>query len=222
MKQLIVLLILISQTGFSQETWDDFSGDEKAFFYNISRRIEIIKPELFHLLEFTDSIPYINDTLPNYKYVERQVVMDPSKLLFHTDQLSRKSNGLISDLATHYALWELDAVLKFRNSEEEMHKSLNTKLKFFEKYVLQKIPQTAVKTLTNGNFVVDKAVRGYYEPGLSTSSKMSALMNSGFSLSDQMLILNAISLAEEKYIQIRSFEIFQLLGGECEDYLNFI
>jgi hypothetical protein len=222
MKQLLVLFLCVSLTGFSQETWDDFSGDEKAFFYNISRRIEIVQPELFHLLEFTDSIPYINDTLPNYKYVERQVVKDPSKLLLHTEQMSRKSNGLISDLATHYALWELDAVLKFRNSEEEMHKSLKPKLRLFEKYVLQKIPQTAVQTLTDGNFVVTKAVRGYYEPGLSTSSKMSALMNSGFSLNDQMLILNAISQAEEKYVQIRSYEIFQLLGGTCEDYQNYI
>src|SRR5690606_33367498 len=101
MRYLYLFLILNAFPVFSQDNWDDLSGEQKAFFYHIARRTEIIEPELFHLFEFTDSIPMINDTLPDYKYVEKQVVNDPEKLLLNKDQFARKPNGLISDLATH-------------------------------------------------------------------------------------------------------------------------
>jgi hypothetical protein len=222
MKNLYILLILFSSTAIAQDNWDDYSGEQKAFYYNISRRTEIINPELFHLFEFTDSIPYINDTLPNHKYVEREIVKSPEKLLLHADQFARKPNGLISDLATHFAIWELDAALKFRNSDLDQHKFLKPKLEQFEKYVLEKIPQSAVQTLSNNKFVVRKAVKGYYEPALQTADKMAALLNSGFTQNDQMLIVNSIARAEQKYISIRSYEIFKLLGGQCEDYMNYV
>ncbi|MCB9224718.1 MAG: hypothetical protein R2780_07230 [Crocinitomicaceae bacterium] len=222
MKNLCLILIFVSTSVFSQNTWDDLSGEQKAFFYNIARRTEILKPELLHLFEFTDSLPYINDTLPDYKYVEREVIKDKEKLVLHTDQMARKPNGLVSDLATHFALWELSAVLKFRNSDHEMHEWIKPRLRQFEKYAIEKMPLTAVEKLTSGNFVVRKPVFGYFEPSLQTSDKMAGLLNSGFSQNDQMLILNAIAHAEEKYIRIRSKEIFEMLGGQCEDYENYI
>ena len=208
--------------SFGQDSWEDMTGEQRAFFFNITRRNKVLKPEVLHLFEFTDSIPWINDTLPNYKYVERKVVANPDLLILHRDQFSRKSNGIVSDLATRFALWELDATLKFRNSDSEKHEYLKPKLKLFESYVLQQIPATVVKTLSDGSFVVDKAIQGYYEPGLQTGDKMSSLRNGGFSRGDQRLIINAISKAEQKYINIRSKEIFDLLGGECEDYVNLI
>ncbi|MEO9530935.1 MAG: hypothetical protein ABJG68_05465 [Crocinitomicaceae bacterium] len=222
MKHFLLILSFVSCLTYGQDSWDEMTGEQKAFMYSIARRTEILKPEVFHLFEFTDSIPWINDTLPDYKYVQRKIVSNPELLILHKDQFSRKSNGLVSDLATHFALWELDQVLKFRNSEEEIHEHLKPKLKEFEKYVLQQIPQTVVKTLSDGSFVVDKAIQGYYEPGLQTGDKMASLLNSGFSRGDQRLILNAIARAEEKYIHNRSYEIFEMLGGECEDFKNFI
>lgn len=222
MKHLYLIFILLSTSVFSQNNWDDMSGEQKAFFYNIARRTEILKPELLHLFEFTDSIPWINDTLPNYKYVEREVVKAPEKLILHTDQMARKSNGLVSDLATHFALWEMSQILKFRNSDHESHEWIKPKLRQFEKYAIEKMPLTAVEKLTSGNFVVRKPILGYFEPSLQTGDKMAGLLNSGFNQNDQMLILNAIAHAEEKYIQIRSKEIFELLGGEAEDYKNYI
>jgi len=213
---------LISTTSFSQQTWDDFSGEERAFFYHVCRRVEILKPELFHLFEFTDSIPWVNDTLPDYPYVEKKIVQHPEKLILHTDEMARKSNGLVSDLATAYALWELDKVLHFRASVDEKDKPLKEKLKIFEHYVLEEVPQTAVNTLTNGDYVLMKGVSGYYSPSLSVTDKLASLKNSGYSQSDQMLILNALMMAQEKYVQNRSYEIFGILGGKCEDYQNFL
>ena len=222
MKKFLLFFLLFSSIGFGQNNWDDLSGEEKAFLYNIARRTEIIKPELFHLFEFTDSIPYINDTLPDYKYIEKEVVKHPDKLVLHTDQFARKPNGLISDLATHLAIWELNAALKFRDSDLDLHKHLKPILSDFERYALERMPATALRTLSSGEFVVRKPVRAYYETSLQLADKMAALENAGFNQTDQMLIVNAISHAMEKYVLERSKELVELLGGEVEEYDNYL
>ncbi|MBI3136763.1 MAG: hypothetical protein HYZ14_18965 [Bacteroidetes bacterium] len=218
----LCILSLSCVTTNAQSGWDDFTGEERAFFYNISRKTEILKPELFHLFEFTDSIPWINDTLPDYGYVEKQIVKSPEKLILHTDQIPRKSVGLITDLATAYAVWELDKVLHYRTSVDEKDKPLKEKLKVFETYVMQNAPQTALTTLASGEYVLLKGIPGYFSPSMSVTDKMAALVNSGYSQQDQMLILNAIYMAKENYVNDRSIEIFKALGGTNTGYRNFI
>ena len=221
MKQLYVLLLFFSISSISQESWGDFTGKEKAFLYHQARRVEILKPELFHLFEFTDSIPYINDTLPDFGYVEKQIVQDPSLLKLHSDQINRKSDGMISDLCVRYALWELDQILQYRNSTADEDKHLKEKLKVFEKYVLEKVPQSAIRTLNNGDYVLIKTIQGYYAPSLTVSDKMAAIVNAGYSQIDQMLILNAIMGAQEKYVHMRSLEILEALGGKLKSSVDY-
>jgi hypothetical protein len=215
-------LFLISVSSFSQESWDDFTGEERAFFYNYARKVEILKPELFHLFEFTDSIPWVNDTLPDYPYVEKKIVQYPEKLVLHTDEMARKPDGLVSDLATAYALWELDKVLHFRASVDEKDKPLKEKLKVFEHYVIENAPQSAITTLTSGEYVLMKGIPSYFAPSLSVTDKIAAVKNSGYPQNEQVLIVNAIMVAEEIYVARRSYEIFKILGGKCESYMNFL
>ena len=217
-----VLFCLFAVPAISQDSWEDFTGEQRAFFYNYSRKVEILKPELFHLFEFTDSIPWINDTLPDYPYVEKKIVQHPELLVLHTDQVARKPNGLVYDLATAYALWELGQVIQFRQSVDEKDKPLKEKLKVFEHYVLENVPQTAVTTLTNGDYVLMKGIPGYYTPSLSVTDKLAAIKTSGYSQSDQMLIVNAIMVAQEIYVAKRAYEIFKILGGDPDDYKNFL
>lgn len=213
---------LFCVTTNAQNYWDDFTGEERAFFYNVSRKTEILNPELFHLFEFTDSIPWINDTLPDYSYVEKQIVKFPEKLVLHTDEIPRKSVGLICDLSTAYAIWELDKVLQYRASVDEKDKPLKVKLKVYEQYVIEHIPQTALTTLTSGEYVLLKGIYSYFAPSMSVTDKMASLANSGYTVRDQMLILNALHMANEKYVYMRSVDIFKALGGTNADYTNFI
>lgn len=207
-----VILLFISITGSAHWVWDEFTGEERAFFYNITRRTEILKPELFHLFEFTDSIPWVNDTLPDYAYVEKQVVKYPEKLILHQYEMLRKPVGLISDLALAYAIWELDRVLHYRQSTDEKDKPLKEKQKVFEKYIMENIPQTALTVLTSGEFVLQKGIYGYLSPSLTISDKLASLVNSGYTQMDQMLIANAISSAQEKYVHLRAGELMHHVG----------
>jgi hypothetical protein len=214
------ILSFFSLAGQSQWVWDNFTGEERAFFYHISRRTEILKPELFHLFEFTDSIPWVNDTLPDYSYVEKQIVKSPEKLILHYDQIPRKSIGLVSDLALAYSLWELDRVLHYRGSVDEKDKDLKVKLKVFEAYVIQNIPQTALTTLTSGEYVLLKGIAGYFSPSMSMTDKMASLANSGYTQQDQMLIINSIYTAQELYVANRTREVMNQLGGIFDDQYN--
>ncbi len=207
------ILSFFSLAGQSQWVWDNFTGEERAFFYNITRRTEILKPELFHLLEFTDSIPWVNDTLPDHAYVEKQIVKSPEKLILHVDQIPRKSIGLISDLAVAYSLWELDKVLHYRTSVDEKDAHLKEKLAIYEGYVIQNIPQSALTTLTSGKYVLMKGISNYFSPSMAITDKMAALANSGYSQQDQMLIVNALYTAHELYVAQRMKEVMWNLGA---------
>lgn len=217
-----ILLIIFSYQSFSQKNWEDFTGEERAFYYQLSRKIENMTPQLLHLFYFTDSIPYVNDTLADFPYIEKQIVADSSKLIFYSFETARKNNGILSDLATHYAAWELDQVLQFRNSTNPKYAHLKPKLKQFEHYVLERSPQSMIKTLSNGNYELTPVIKAYYSPNLSIAEKMAAILNSGFSENDQLLVIRAIYYAQEKYINDRSREIFEGLGGKSITYLNYL
>lgn len=225
MKQIYLLTFFIGISTFGQETWNDFTGKEKAFLYHQARRVEILNAELFPLFDYLDSIPFINDTLKDYGYVEKQIVLDGSLLQLHTEEMSRKSVGLVMDLAVRYALWELDQVLQYRNSTADADKPFLVKLKTFEKYVIEASPQSALRMIGNGDYELLKKIDQYYSASLTVSDKLAAILNSGYSQLDQMLIINAVMAAEEKYVGIRAQEIFVQLGGrnlESSGYLSAV
>jgi hypothetical protein len=222
MKYILICFIGLSLTSVAQETWDDLSGREKAYLYYVARQTDILKPELFHLFEFTDSIPYFNDTLPNYKYVEGEIVKDPDKLKIYQSEFARKSNGLVRDLAVRYATWELGEVLHFRNSTDTADAILKEKFKVFEQYVLEEVPQKAVRTLNNGDYVLLESLQGYYTHSLTIHDKLAAIKNTNFSQNDQMLILNAIMRAEEKYINECANKLMEILTGQEPNDKSFL
>jgi len=221
-KLFTLLLILLSFNSNAQTEWNDFTGKQKAFFYQLTRKIENMTPQVFHLFEFTDSIPYINDTLVDYPYVEKQIVADSSKLILHRSEFSRKNNGIVSDIATHYASWELGLMLQFRDSKKAKFAYLKEKLGVFEHYVIEKAPQSAIRTLSSGKYALSPSIQKYYAPNLTIKEKIAAIKNSSFTLNDQLLIIRSIYYAQEKYINTRSKEIFDILGGEAKLYQNFL
>ena len=225
MRYFAILWLAISFNGNCQNNINELTGVEKAFLFDHSRKTELFKKELFHLFEFTDSIPYINDTLPDYNYIEKRIVQNPDLLVIHQSELTRKSVGLVYDLSLRYAIWELSKVLQYRNSTAEEDKPFKEKLKVFEKYVREEAPQNAIRTLNNGDYTLEKSVQGYYSASLTAADKLASIINSGYSQLDQMLILNAIMRAEEIYIANRSQEIYKLLTGSefnCQNILSAV
>lgn len=222
MKHAYLIIFFISNLAFSQTSWNDLSGRERAFLFHQARRVDILKPELFHLFEYTDSIPFINDTLPDYTYVEKQIVVSPDLLVLHKDEFARKSIGVVNDLCVRFAIWELDQMLQFRNSTAEEDKPLLEKLKRFEKLVLEEAPPAAIKTLSNGAYELSKLIQNYYAPSLTVSDKLAAIVNSGFSQINQMLIIQTIMTAQQNYVAERAIEIYRILGGVETDYKTYL
>lgn len=222
MKNFFLLLLILVSSAYCQEINEPLSGTEKAFLYHHTRKTEVLNRELFHLFEFTDSIPYITDTLPDYTYIEKKIVQSPDLLVIHHSELKRKPIGLVYDLSIRYALWELGQVLQYRNSTAEADQHLKPKLKLFEEYVREEAPQSVIRTLNNGEYTLAKTVRGYYSASLTTADKLASIINSGYNQLDQMLILNAIMRAEEMYVSERSIEVFNYLTGSELDSRNLL
>ncbi len=213
MQKICLVLVIIFNSIFTigQDEWADFTGKQKGFFYQLTRKIDNLNPVVFHLFEFTDSIPYINDTLPDYPYVRKMIESDSSKLILHHSELIRKNNGLVSDIAVHYAMWELDLILHFRSSDKSKYQYLKPKLKQFEHYVLEKAPQAAVQTLSDGSYVLSPTLFSYYSPNLTISEKIAAIRNVSFDDGQKYTIIKAIYYAQEKYVKNRAIEIIEIL-----------
>ena len=128
--------------------------------------------------------------------------------------MERKADGLVYDLATRFALWELDQVLHYRNSTAKEDAHLKEDLKVFEAFVREEAPQSVIRMLTNGEYTLAKTVQGYYTPSLTVADKLASILNAGYSQLDQMLIINAIMYAQEKYVSERAQEVYKLLTNQ--------
>ena len=217
-----IILSLQVMTVVAQNNWTDFTGKEKAFFYQLSRKIENMNPELFHLFEFTDSIPYINDTLPDYPYIVKAIEADSSRLILHVSEIARKHAGIVADMALHYATWELDLALHFRNSEKPKHAHLKAYLDQFEHFVLEEAPQAAVQRTTDGTYSLDPKLRSYLSPNLSISEKIASLKNVGFNDDQKYSMIGAIYYAQEKYLAIRVNELVTMFSGTQSAASDFV
>ncbi len=220
---LTTLYAQLSQEFFlPKQSWEDFSGEERAFFYRIARTTDILQTSVFPIFEFTDSIPWINDTLADYKYVENQIIGDKKKLVLHTSEVPRISNGLIADLALHYALWDMGRVLHFRKSTDPKDADIPGKIHLFEKYILETVPASAVDRKADGTYDLRYQLPTYFSPSLNCNDRMAAMKNSGYIQLDQMLCVNAIYYAMEKYVTVRTAEIFRALGGTNNSQRNYL
>lgn len=221
-KSVPLLFVFSGALTFGQQSWSEFTGEEKAFFYRVSRETALLRPELFHLFVFTDTLPLLNDTLVDYDSVERAVVRDSSLLEIHRPQFARKSTGLISDLACRFALWELNNMLNVNYSEDTVHHHFRSKWKAFEHRVAAALPQIAFIKNNLGEYVVSTAVKRYFGSTLQPVDQLAALSGSGFGQNDQLLILNAIGYARERYVDERSKEVVSILGGHDEGYRDLL
>ena len=223
LKNVLILIVLFCSTiGFTQEKWEDFTGKQKAFFYQLTRKIENLKPTIHPLFEFTDSIPYINDTLPDYPYVESLIENDATKLICHHTEFARKNRGLLGDIGMHYAAWELDLLLQFRNSTKPQYAYLKPKFEHFVKLVLEDAPSNLARINSNGKYELSPAILNYLSPNLSIGEKMAAIKNSGFTDDEKFAIIQAIYAAQEKYMNIRANEIVQILTQNNQNATHFM
>ena len=209
MIRLSILLITLfsSYTAFNQSTWNDFSGKQKAFFYQLTRKVENFKPEVFHLFEFTDSIPFVNDTLPDYPFIESEIEKDSSKLICHYKDMARKNRGILMDIGTHYATWELGLIIQFKDSDKDKYQYLKPLLVEFEKLILENAPSASAKMWSDGAYSLSPDITSYYSPNLTITEKIAALKNSDYNVDEKMTLLNAIYQAQSAYISQRATEI---------------
>ncbi len=222
-KSLILLVSIVCIFHVhSQSSWTEMTGKQKAFFYQLTRKVDNLKPEFFHLFQFTDSVPFVNDTLPDYPYIEKEIESDSSKLICHFTDMARKNRGLLMDLGTHFATWELGLILQFRDSEKPQFQYLKPKVVAFEKLILENAPSASAKMWSDETYTFTPKIKSYFSPNLTIVEKIAALKNSSYNTDEKMTLLNAIYNAQEAYIGNRATEIVGILTGTNIMSQNFI
>lgn len=144
----------------------------------------------------------------------------PELLVIRKGEISKSAKGILSETANKMALWELNKVLLAARGNEKDLDNYRQKYERFVDFLTDSLPECAFK-LEDSIKTIQTKVFNALNPSLSLNDKIATIeAMRNCTLNERMQILNAISFAVEKYTEDRSFEIFQILGGEATTYVN--
>lgn len=218
---LFLFVFLFSGRLFSQGSIE-LTAEERAYLFHIVRKSPILEQNIGRYFEYKGPVLRFMNKEINYDSIETIIINNPEQLFIRTSEIAKSPKGIIAEAANKMALWELNKVLlAARQSEKDLEKYAN-EFAHFESILLPLLPPAAFKT--GGSEVkLHKKLFNVLNPGLSFEDKAAMLATFNFlSEEDQLVTINALNTAVNAYVEQRSYEIFQALGGIAEQYENVL
>lgn len=222
MKQyyLLLLTFLVICSSWSQGTVE-LTAEERAYLFHIVKKSPILDQNIGRYFEYKGpDVRFMNKEV-NYDSIETIIINHPEQLFIRTSEIGKSPKGIIAEAANKMAIWELNKMLMAaRQSEKDLERYAN-EYDRFEKLLLPKLPAAAFKSNNSGDAKPHKKLLNLLNPGLSFDDKAAMLATFNFlTVDDQLVTIDALNSAVVEYVELRSYEIFQALGGEAEYYEN--
>lgn len=224
MKQcyLILLLLCTVSRGLLAQGTTELTAEERAYLYHIVKKSPILDQNIGRYFEYKGPVLRFMNKEINFDSIETIIINNPEQLFIRTSEIAKSPKGIIAEAANKMALWELNKVLlAARQSDKELEKYA-TQYERFENILLPRLPPAAFKT--NGSeSKLNKKLLNVLNPSLSFDDKAAMLATFNFlTADDQLTTITALNDAVNAYVQARSFEIFEALGGQAEQYHNVL
>lgn len=221
---IILIFLFLGGSIFSQRNQHPtmLNGEEKAYMYHVVMKSKILRSHIGRYFHYTgDKIYYPNNSI-NYDSIEIKIIQEPSLLVIETQELSRQSKGLLSELTTKMALWKLNNALKFGALKNKDYQHLSGIYDEYMKLVRENLPASAVRE-RKGETVILKKIRMLANPSFSLNDKLAVIGgNSSFNENDQKNIIEAFNQATNQWISKESKRVFHQIGGNSNDYINIL
>jgi hypothetical protein len=221
MKYILFLFSTLTFTSFSQD-YQTLTAEERAYFFHTVRKSPILENNLGRFLQYTGPDIFLSNGSIHYDSIEELIINQPDLLIIRNDEIRKSAKGLLAEASNKMALFELNkALLAHTNNDVDME---SDRLKYddFEYLIIRLMPYNAFKSRNDVRSLHPK-IDNVFNPSLSLSDKISMLESFRFlDLNDRLEVLKAINYATNTYIEKRSFEIFQSLGGEAEIFENIL
>ncbi len=111
------IYIFIWTSLFSVKGQGEFNFVQRAWLYRIVMKTPVLKNNMEHCFRF-DETPFVTSSRPGYVHTNFDAMLDfqvnhPESLTVYYDSIKVLSPGLISEVTTKLALWELNEELKY-------------------------------------------------------------------------------------------------------------
>lgn len=206
---------------FAQDKFQ-ISPQDKAYLFHSVKKSPILDQNLGRFFEYRgEEIKLPNGTL-NYDSIELMIVNQPNLLHIHTSEIGKSPKGLVAEMASKHAVWQLNKVLQAKRANELAQLGYVEDYDRFELLLVEKLPKNAFNTL-KGETEIHTKVTSVLNPSLTFQDKLATLNALALlTANDKKEIIDAVSYATNKWVEERSYAIFKFLGGNADFYSNVI
>ncbi len=206
---------------FSINIWSQsimLTAEEIGRMYHIIQKSQVLKRNLDKYFDYSGKLVYFKydidgkkDSLVDYDSVAKIISLEPSLLKVDQYGLSNESTGLLAELSSKMALFQLYTELKNRENQKEEGISDKAYQYFLDTLVI-KLPNGAVRK-KNGKNQPSQNVIDLINPNLFFNQRSSAL--SAFQTitqPQQKSVIEAINYATRSYLQYKGKEYFSKIS----------
>lgn len=201
---------------------EDLTAEERAYLFHIVKKSEILDQNIGRYFDYKGPMIYFSNKNLNYDSIELIIINQPELLIIRKEEITKSTKGILAEAANKMALWELNKTLQAKRiSEKELEPYLK-KYKHFENYLIEKMPEEALRLKENVQELNPKIIQ-LLNPTLNFDDKIAYLESLRFkNPHTDKAIIDAISYAINQYVKDRTLQIFQSLGGESSEFKNIL
>lgn len=216
-----VILLLWSFNSVAQLN-EGLNPEERAYLFHIVKKSPILNNNFGRYFDYVGPEITFPNRKVNYDSIEILIINQPDLLVIRKEEIAKSPKGLIAEAANKMALWELNKVLLTKRTSAGKLKQYQNEFDRFDELLREKLPQSAYRMKDGVNEPHPK-VYNIINPGLSADEKVAQIDALRFlSIDEQLLVLNSINHAVNKYTEERSLEIYMDLGGQAEQFTNIL
>jgi hypothetical protein len=215
-----MILIFLVPSYRAQQSID---SDLKAFMFHVVMKSPILKENIGKCFEYNGPMIRLTNGEINYDSIDVLVSNKPDYLFIRSSEIAKCSPGIVAELANKTAIWELNKTMMayIQGDESEM---LRYQVHFdkFEALLVENLPVAMVKTTPNGK-TFEPRLKEVLNPSVSFNLKrdlLLAMRNMNLILAQQ--VLEAINTAVQQWVEDRTFQIFSMLGGKTNRFVNVL
>lgn len=198
------------------------TAEERAYLFHIVRKSPILEQNIGRYFEYKGpDVRFFNKEI-NYDSVESIIINEPAVLFIRKEEIAKSPKGILAEAANKVALWELNKTLLAARQGEKEQEHFKLQLEVFQGILLKLLPESALK-LNNGEQKINKKIWNLLNPTLSFEDKSGLLTSYNFlSENDQLNTIVALNTAVNQYVEARTKELFEILGGESDYFQNIL
>jgi len=222
MRNCYLLFVFLISFSASAQLNEGLTPEERAYLFHIVKKSPILNNNFGRFFDYQGpEITFPNKKI-NYDSIELLIINNPEYLIIRKEEISKSPKGLIAEAANKMAVWELNKVLLAKRKNPNNLKQFQNEFDRFESFLQEKLPSGAYRP-KNGVQKPHPKIYNVLNPSLTLDEKVALVTSMRFlSIEEQLELLKAMNYAVNSYVDERSFQIYQHLGGKAEEFDNVL